>query len=224
MVLFPTISIRDLSDAPRQLDIARRAGDYQLLIFISGNAVEYGLRALRLAGVKNKTLKAVVAIGQSTAERLRAQGVNVRAFPAQPGSEALLKLDTLRFLRPPARALIVRGQGGKEMLAHALRQHGIKVDYLEAYRRERPVAPWPPWRDDVDLIMVSSRENLENLMAMVEKDKRSRLLETPILLGSHSMLELHAQLGFSAPPVIAQSPLDDDMLKAFSQWLEASCS
>lgn len=221
VIRFPTIAIRDLSQNPAQLETARRAADYQLLVFISANAVEYGMRALSKAGVDPGTLRAVAAIGPSTARQLHAHGIKARACPAQASSEALLKLDVVRRMQSPARALIVRGQGGKEILAHGLRRQGVRVDYLEAYVREKPAAQPSAWRDAPDLIMVTSQDSLQNLFAMTEEDKRMALLKTPVLLGSRSMLALHARLGFSAPAIVAQSPLDADMLTAFSQWREA---
>lgn len=222
VIRFPTIVIRDLSQNPDQLETARRAADYQLLVFISANAVEYGMRALSKAGVEPKTLHAVAAIGQSTAQQLHAHGIKACACPTHASSEALLKLDLLRRMRSPARALIVRGQGGKEILAQGLRRQGVRVDYLEAYLREKPTdRPPAAWRDVPDLIMVTSQDSLQNLFAMTEKNKRPELLQTPVLLGSRSMLALHVRLGFSVPAIVARSPLDADMLAAFSQWREA---
>lgn len=220
VVRFPTIVIRDLSHQPKQCKIAQRAGSYQLLIFISSNAVEYGLRALMHAGVQIKELQAVAAIGQSTAARLRAHGIMECAYPTQPCSEALLELPVVRNLQSSARVLIVRGQGGKESLAHALRRQGAQLDYLEAYSREQPAKSACAWQADVDLIMVSSAENLYNLVKMIEENQRQSVLQTPVLLGSRSMLAMHKQLGFNVPAVIASTPMDKDMIAAFSRWRE----
>lgn len=62
-------------------------------------------------------------------------------FPEQgDDSEALLELPQLReaIARPAPRVLIVRGEGGRELLAERLRGQGASVDYLELYRRDLP--------------------------------------------------------------------------------------
>ena len=69
--------------------------------------------------------------------------------------------------------------------------------------------------------MVTSKESLENLCLMAGKDNHPHLMQTPVLLGSDSMLGTHARLGFTAPAVVASSPLDDDMLAALMRWHNA---
>ena len=66
------------------------------------------------------------------------------SFPAEgDDSEALLELPALReaIARPDPRVLIMRGEGGRELLAERLRELGASVEYLELYRRELPHYP-----------------------------------------------------------------------------------
>ena len=63
------------------------------------------------------------------------------SFPAEgDDSEALLELASLReaIAGPDPRVLILRGEGGRELLAERLRELGASVEYLELYRRELP--------------------------------------------------------------------------------------
>ena len=54
-------------------------------------------------------------------------------------SEALWALLQTRRPWAGARALVVRGEGGRDWLADTLRQHGAAVHFVEAYRRTAPV-------------------------------------------------------------------------------------
>lgn len=79
------------------------------------------------------------SVGAGTAQILADHGLDV--FPEQgDDSEALLELPQLReaIARPDPRVLIVRGEGGRELLAERLRGQGASVDYLELYRRDLP--------------------------------------------------------------------------------------
>ncbi len=65
-------------------------------------------------------------------------------YPAEgDDSEALLELPALQeaLAQPEPRVLILRGEGGRELLAERLRAQGASVDYLELYRRRLPEYP-----------------------------------------------------------------------------------
>ncbi|NWD69411.1 uroporphyrinogen-III synthase [Pseudomonas gingeri] len=79
-------------------------------------------------------------VGAATAQILADYGLEV-AYPAEgDDSEALLALPALQqaLAHPEPRVLILRGEGGRELLAERLRSQGASVDYLELYRRLLP--------------------------------------------------------------------------------------
>ena len=83
-------------------------------------------------------------MGAATAQVLQAQGLKVDFSAQGDDSEALLALPHLREAMNRAatpRVLIVRGVGGRELLAGRLAEQGASVDYLELYRRNLPVYP-----------------------------------------------------------------------------------
>ena len=80
------------------------------------------------------------SVGAATAQILADHGLDV-FYPEQgDDSEALLELPQLReaIARPEPRVLIVRGEGGRELLAERLGNQGASVEYLELYRRCLP--------------------------------------------------------------------------------------
>ena len=81
------------------------------------------------------------SVGAATAQILADHGLQVHCPATGDDSEALLELPALReaIAVPGARVLILRGEGGRELLAERLREQGASVDYLELYRRFLPV-------------------------------------------------------------------------------------
>ena len=217
----PTIEIMRITANKAQL---QRVAGYHLVIFISGNAVSYGLAALADVGLPHENLPPAVAIGRSTARQLEQAGVAEVAYPAQPNSEAVCEMPVVKALPRAGKVLVFRGRGGKEVLARSLRARDLTVDYVEVYERRKPLesaansfatafsASAP------DLILVTSRDSLQNLYRLTNAEQRRLLLHTQIVIGSPSMSDLHSELGFDKPPVIAASPLNDDMVRAAKEW------
>ncbi|AZC25331.1 MULTISPECIES: uroporphyrinogen-III synthase [Pseudomonas] len=79
-------------------------------------------------------------VGAGTGQILADAGLQVFYPQAGDDSEALLELPQLReaIARSEPRVLIVRGEGGRELLSERLRSQGASVDYLELYRRCLP--------------------------------------------------------------------------------------
>lgn len=80
------------------------------------------------------------SVGAATAQILAEHRLEVFCPEQGDDSEALLELPQLREAIAPsaARVLIIRGEGGRELLAERLRGQGASVDYLELYRRDLP--------------------------------------------------------------------------------------
>ena len=79
-------------------------------------------------------------VGAASAAILQARGLDVATSSSGDDSEALLEMPELAMALHASsrRVLIVRGEGGREALAQALRERGASVDYLELYRRTLP--------------------------------------------------------------------------------------
>jgi uroporphyrinogen-III synthase len=174
---------------------------YDWLIFISGNAVQYGAGAVALlAGHGNKPA-ACAAIGKATAHKLESMGIAVDLLPEEPaGSETLLACAQFENAAG-LKCLIIRGEGGRELLADELRNRGATVDYLEVYRRV-PIAINPQRfielsrQDRVDIVTVTSGENLGHLTRQVPADMRDAWLKRPIIVMGERMKQQALGLGY----------------------------
>ncbi len=103
------------------------------VVFISVAAVEHGLPCLR-EQAPHLLAAPLIAVGASTAAALAAQSLHGEQ-PDNADSDGLL---AMALLQHPRHVLIVRGVGGRELLADTLRARAAQVDYLEVYRRILP--------------------------------------------------------------------------------------
>ena len=141
------------------------------------------------------------SVGAATAQILEDRGLDV-SFPAEgDDSEALLELPGLREAvnRPDPRVLIVRGEGGRELLAERLRELGASVEYLELYRRGLPHYPLAALPDRIEAerlngLVVSSGQGFEHLhqLAGVAWPQLARL---PLFVPSPRVAELARAAG-----------------------------
>ena len=198
-ILFPTLEITPHSPAPSSRAAFEQA---DIAIFISGNAVEFGL------GYANARLPAslqLAAIGKMTAQALRDQGYDAIITPeAGADSEALLASPSLQHISGK-RIVIFRGVGGRETLRDSLCQRGAKVEYIECYQRRQPhvsarVLGELLQRQDIAAIHVLSRETLENFCRIIGADCLARFSRTPLFVPHAAVLQ-GARIGAGLGPL-----------------------
>lgn len=217
-VRLPALKIEANNDA---VAIARcaNAADYDWLVFISRNAAEYALPHLP------KHLPAstrIAAIGQATAATLTANGFDVSLLPENgSNSEALLQRAALANVKAQ-RILIVRGNGGRELLANSLRERGASVEYAEVYARTCPVINEVEiislFENGIDVITAASGETLKNLVAMISSSRREALLALPVIIMSKRLQSLAQQLGFTHTAIVADDASDAGLVEAVAKW------
>ncbi len=192
-IIFPALEI--IPRTPDPADQAKIDGA-DMAIFISANAVEYGLRYASLPQHLS-----LAAIGNATAAALQQAGYRNILVPTEGAdSEALLATPALHDVGGK-RIAIFRGVGGRETLLEALRQRGAKVEYIECYTRRRPaIAPGAVSsllaRDDIAAIQALSRETLENFCSMIGEQGVALLRHKPLFAPHAAVLEGARILGF----------------------------
>ncbi|MDH5325394.1 MAG: uroporphyrinogen-III synthase [Gammaproteobacteria bacterium] len=192
---------------------------FDLAIFISANAVRYACKHIPRFPASLK----VAAVGQASARALQEQGVNVDIFPKDVyNSEALLQLAPLQNVSGK-NIVIFRGQGGRELLAQTLQQRGANVVYAEVYRRDKPQTPATALLDlwkkkQLDAIVITSNEGLQNLYDMVGETGRPFLRQTTLLLVSERARTLAQQLGCQGPLLVADKADDTAIHSTLINW------
>lgn len=187
------------------------------LIFISVNAVNFALSANngKIDCFKNCS---IAAVGKSTEKALLSVGLSVDLVPEkQFNTEGLLATNEMNQIEGK-KCLIIRGQGGREVLANELRKRGANMEYMEVYSRVMPTI------DNMDVnrmfrqsmfyaITVTSGDALKNLVTMIGLELRSKLQAVPLIVISNRIKELAEEIGFERV-VVTENPSDRDIIKA----------
>jgi uroporphyrinogen-III synthase len=194
--------------------------DWDCMIFLSPNAVHY---AAGMHPPEAWQTTMVAAVGASSAKTLSQIGRPVDLLPDQGfDSEGLLALAELAH-PVGKRILIVRGEGGRALLGETLKLRGADVAYAEVYRRIRPERSAAPllqrWRQDIQLVTVTSNEVLNNLVAMLGESGWPSLSRTPLIVVSERMYQEAERLGFSRI-LRAEGADDRSLIKAICKWAD----
>lgn len=201
--LFPAIEIERLPELPLP-----RLEEFDLAVFVSPTAAECAFERIRHAGVP------VAAVGGGTRRTLQALGAReVLAPESGADSEALLALPELHEVAGK-RILIVRGEGGRELLADTLAARGARTEYLECYRRMLPHADMAPligaWdRGGIDAVTVSSTASLDNLITLLGVP---RLAAKPLFVNHARVAERAREVGI--PELIVAGSGDEETAEA----------
>lgn len=213
VLLLPVIAIRALP-APALPDAAP-----DWLIFTSSAAVTHGVPACR-DRMTPKTR--VAAIGRATARTLADAGLKVDAVPTREESEGLLALPEFAAMHG-RNCWIVRGIGGRELLAGALAARGAAVALVEVYERGLPETDMGPllarWRTgNVNAMVVASASALINLHAMLDDEGRRFLRETQLVAPTERMIKLAHEFHIRPTPLLARNASDDAQLAVLEAW------
>ncbi len=159
------------------------------------------------------------AIGHKTALAFHAVSGLQAAFPLiQETSEMLLMLPEL-YRMDGKKALILRGNGGRELLGETLSNRGAKVILCECYLRHfvnyNGYQQSMIWQQlGIDTLVVTSGEMLQQLRRLVPDDWRTTwLLGCQLIVVSHRLAGLARQLGWQVIRV-AENADNDALIRA----------
>lgn len=211
-VRFPALEI--LGPKDKQAVRATFAGlaTIDLLVFISANAVRYAFPQMP----DNIPLDLeIAAVGAATARALEECGLEPTVVPSgSMDSEGLLAMPQLQAV-DGKRIMIVRGNGGREILKQTLEQRGATVDYCEVYRCRIPQRNAGNlirnWSQMVEVVTVSSGQILDNLFTLLGEAGAPLLQETPLLVVSTRIAEHAAERGCKII-YVADSATDRDVV------------
>lgn len=226
-VLFPLIAITPLDDYTAFDQVLADLAGYDWIIFISSNAVQNAMpRLLRAYGNIPEHLQ-FAAIGPVTASELREFGVQEVLIPeGRFDSEALLALPQMQAVSGK-RCMIVRGVGGREVLAETLKSRGAEVTFAECYQRVNPQTDAKVlqtlWQNgQLGAIVVTSSEAMRHLLALAEAET-----QTPAWLKETAICVNHARIAEAAATAhlnihVAAAPGDEAMLQCLIRTLNTS--
>ena len=172
---------------------------YQHIIFISTNAVRFGMDVIDDSWPQSPVGVQWYGVGKLTAAELKRYGIAAVAGAGKMTTETLLAMPGLDRVAGQ-RVLIVKGEGGRQALADALEARGARVDELPCYRR-RAARPGPEglkaqledWR--ISCILISSGEGLENLLALLSGAETLNLSGVTVVAPSSRVARLATDAG-----------------------------
>ncbi|MCX7087590.1 MAG: uroporphyrinogen-III synthase [Methylococcales bacterium] len=198
----PLLEIKPLRLTDIDLQMLSRKPAIDWFIFISANAVNFALIG-NDGKIREHCLAAKIgAVGQATANALTCAHIAVDVVPEQGfNSEALLARPEFQSLQG-RRCVIIRGVGGRELLAETLRARGAQVEYLNVYERQ-PSATDPSrvmellQAKTLNVITISSAEALQHLLALLPApSEQGQLLNIPLVVISDRLRLIASTLGF----------------------------
>ncbi|MFQ5644782.1 MAG: uroporphyrinogen-III synthase, partial [Thiogranum sp.] len=219
---FPVLEITPPADPQAVTRFSERLDTFDWAFFVSANAVHMALSEILKQRDWPVSVR-IAVIGKRSAEELQRFGLTADLVPASRfDSEGLLALPQMQQVEGN-NCVIFRGGGGRSLLANTLRERGARVEYVEAYARRRPaldssaiVARLRAGR--IDIVLVNSVESLQNLLEMLGSSARQLLLDTPLLVVSERLAAAAGELGFTRPPLVADSASDSAVMNALLDW------
>lgn len=212
-LLFPLLEISPVADQVALHDQRARFSEFDLAIFISPNAVKYGMAAFAPLpkGVR------IATVGQVSAQALRELGVADILVPdGRFDSEALLALPELQNVSG-WRVAILRGDGGRELLGDTLKARGATVEYITCYQRGKSEFDATALLQAMpDAITITSSEALSHLWESLDEQGRMGLTAIPMFVPHERIADLARQKGWQQ--VVSADSGDDGMLAALIAW------
>lgn len=190
----PLLEIQPLAETPEQRSLWLDLDRYAAVLVVSKPAARLGLAALDRYWPQ-PPLQAWFAVGAATAAVLDDYGLSLH-YPEREDSEGLLALPALAdaLQRPEPEVLLLRGEGGRDLLVDSLTARGARVEVLELYRRRCPeYAPGLILEtlaaERLNAIMVSSGQGFAHLQACAGADWPA-VRRYPLLVPSARVAEL----------------------------------
>ena len=214
-IVFPVIEIAPRSPQDIASDLAGLP-EADINIFVSRNAVEHGL-AWSGDG-------AIAAVGPATASAIEAAARVVDIRPASGfDSESLLGEPALTDVSGKT-IRIIRGNGGRELLATTLRERGATVQYLEVYARRAPDYAEAEIADvvrrletgEIAAVIVMSVESFRNLLALLPESCHAALAKTRLVTPAARVIKEVTHRLPGCPAILADGPGADEIVSAIA--------
>ena len=206
VLALPMLIIRPISPTAEHKKRILNLDAYDLVFFISTNAARIGLELIHDRWPQYPSGLQNFAVGAGTAAVIESFGLTALYPGDSMSSEALLALPQLQKITGK-KALILRGVGGREMLAASLQTRGCSVDYVELYERlparyEASLLKQYLQQHKPDAVLLSSAEAMDNFAALFRRTA-PEWRKLPLQLASQRLCKHAQDLGFEKVRVMS---------------------
>lgn len=216
----PVLEIQPLELSQHHKNLLLQLDQYSHVIVVSATAAKISLEWAEDYWPQWPIQQQWLAVGEKTAQLIRQAGLDCSVPPGQGSdSEALLKSP---LLEQAQKVLLIKGEGGRELIRDTLQKQGIRVDELEVYRRGRP--DYQANDKNINQLrqgyahiqLVHSGDSLSNLLSIADCfDLPVR--STPLLVVSERVRQQALAAGCQTV-MVADSPYDQGFLDALMSW------
>jgi uroporphyrinogen-III synthase len=220
---FPLLEIQSKSQNETFQHTVLKLEDYDWAIFISSNAVQFGMPAVKNAFHTLPESIKFAAIGPSTQKALKLFDVQDVLIPEENfDSEGLLATSEMNDIQNK-KIVIFRGEGGRETLAETLRARGAEVTYAECYARTFPqtnIALLKAFSEKIHIsaILITSSEACKEFVRL-SRQKNMDFLKDILFIVNHprmvNVLERESFMTFSS-----DEPSDQSMMKKLLETID----
>lgn len=228
VLCLPALSLQPLLEAGQAIPVP---ADYDLLVFVSGHAVQLYLDAIGRQQPDTAWPRHAYAatVGYASAEPLYRTDLVPDELILHPDkgvqgqdSEGLWRI-VQPLLPRMRRVLIVRGQAGREWLGGQFESRGVRVERLSLYRREPEVWPEDQSSELVQCLkagqspvfLLTSSESVDALcanmvrLALMPEWARCRFIAIHERISDHLQTILQASGLHATHPITICAPSDD---------------
>ena len=210
-IKLPLLVIEPLQSS---VDIDNLPPTTTVIIYTSVNAVRHGFEAISQA-ITNDGL-VTIAVGAKTRDALGEEGVRAES-PAREDSEGILAF-LASLDQSPTHVVLVKGQGGRDLIETRLDRLGIHLSIIECYRRVWPDVPQANFLAAVSIespsiIHVASGETLTRLTDLCWAHGVDALNTHTLVVPSQRVADQARELGWQSR-IVADGAGDEALLKA----------
>ena len=215
----PVIEIEPVADPAPAMEALAAISRFDIAVYTSTNAVR-GALSLQPSLARAADSPAVAAVGPATAQALEAAGISVAIIPMENfSSEGLLRHPRLEASAVRGkRVLIVKGEGGRGLLAERLSAAGAAVESVNVYRRSRPegrisrLLGGSP--GEFDLLVLTSGTAVAHLLELASAKEKDQILGMTLVVSSERIARIARERGARRAPIVAAGPGDDALVEA----------
>ena len=227
VILFPLIAIRPAQNIALAKKQLTQLAAYDLLVFVSPNAVDACLKWVNIASLQSCK---IASVGAKTKAKLISYGLDVKISPQENyNSEALLALPEMKKLGlsdsgKPHKVAILRGEGGRNFLKESLEKQGCQVDYIELYQRKCPQNSLDALKEkaannQLDVIIMTSGTSVKNLFALQAQAAHDWLNTTTLLAGSERIKQqVLSSTSHTGLVLSTLNPGDEKLYQKLLEW------
>ncbi|MGB1580845.1 MAG: uroporphyrinogen-III synthase [Nevskiales bacterium] len=211
-----TIRLPLIEIKPRNIPPLADTQAYDWLIFTSPNAVYHGLAGL------GQLASQLAAVGAATARALQQAGLNKTLIPAADySSEGLLACKELQQLNGQ-KILLIKGEGGRQLLTPSLRERGAVVHERLVYQRQGLSPDAATLNNAIsraDSLIATSLEILQRLVDCCPAQALDQLQALQLVVPSERVVKRARGLGFKQVHCV-ESPLTESAIVQAVQRLQ----